>query len=193
MNKENLVDADTLNSGVQDTLPEDTDERLEESDVQEETQEETQEKPQDTQQEDVVEKLRAELEKLKQEARNQKIRAEKAEKLAKSSAKPDLTPTDIYALLKADVEEEDFQEVVDYAHLKGISVKDALKSSVVQGIIAEKKEERKTAEATATGNKRSRPKPPTGDELLHKARTTGELPDREEDLQELVSSAINKK
>ena len=189
MNKENLVDADTLNSGVQDTLPEDTDESLEESDVQEETQEETQ----DTQQEDEKEKLRAELEKLKQEARNQKIRAEKAEKLAKSSAKPDLTPTDIYALLKADVEEEDFQEVVDYAHLKGISVKDALKSSVVQGIIAEKKEERKTAEATATGNKRSRPKPPTGDELLHKARTTGELPDREEDLQELVSSAINKK
>lgn len=187
--KENLVDADTLNSEVQDTLPEYTDESLEESDVQEETKE----KPQDTQQEDVVEKLRAELEKLKQEARNQKIRAEKAEKLAKSSAKPDLTPTDIYALLKADVEEEDFQEVVDYAHLKGISVKDALKSSVVQGIIAEKKEERRTAEATATGNKRSRPKPPTGDELLHKARTTGELPDREEDLQELVSSAINKK
>jgi len=185
MNKENLVDADTLNSEVQDTLPEDTDESLEGSDVQEKTQ--------DTQQEDVVEKLRAELEKLKQEARNQKIRAEKAEKLAKSSAKPDLTPTDIYALLKADVEEEDFQEVVDYAHLKGISIKDALKSSVVQGIIAEKKEERRTAEATATGNKRSRPKPPTGDELLHKARTTGELPDREEDLQELVSSAINKK
>jgi hypothetical protein len=190
MNKEKLVNADTLNSEVQETLPEDTDETLEDT---QDTQEDIEETQEDSQENDEVEKLRAEAEKFKQEARNQKIRAEKAERASKSSASPDLTPTDIYALLKADVEEEDFQEVVDYARLKGVPIKDALKSSVVQGIITEKKEERKTAEATATGNKRSRPKPPTGDELLNRVRTTGEVPERDEDIQALVSSAINRK
>ena len=138
---------------------------------------------------------------------NQRIRAEKAEdelkELKKPGVKPDekvvppnkdLSQTDLIVLIKADVtEEEDIQEVVDFAKLKGISVAEALKSSVIRTVLSEKKEERQTAEATATGNKRGGTTAPSAKELLQRAQSKGELPEKDEDMRKLIEAQIAEK
>lgn len=102
--------------------------------------------------------LKSEKEKADELATNYKTRAEKAEKGKKgddetpnkpSKEEGELSRKDWLKLAKADVHEEDIEEVVEYATFKKISVADALKSSVVKQIIADKAEARKTAEATA--------------------------------------------
>jgi len=112
-------------------------------------------------------------------ANNQKKRAEKAEQELKNK-KPDankieLTTKDTIALMNAKVHEDDIDDVVDYAKYKGISVTEALKSSVVKSSLAEKEEQRKTALAIQTGNKRPTNQKVSDQELVEKANK-GELP-----------------
>jgi hypothetical protein len=180
MDEEKQDDLESLNQeGEQDTTPDG-----------EETEQDTQE-----------------LRKAKELADNYKIRAEKAEaKLKekggeetpkndpKAEAKGDLSQKDLIVLIKADVtEEEDIQEVVDFAKLKNISVAEALKSSVIRTVLSEKKEERQTAEVTATGNKRGGTAAPSDKELLRRAQSKGELPEKEEDMRKLVEAQISEK
>ena len=135
---------------------------------------------------------------------NYKTRAEKAEdelKGSKSSepeekkevATPktsDLTQTDLLAIVKADIHEDDIDEVVDYAKLKGISVKEALNASVVRTILAERAEERTTAEATTTDTKRSTQRV-TPTQILDKART-GDVPEDDDGINALVNARFDK-
>jgi hypothetical protein len=137
------------------------------------------------------------LKKAEEIAENQRIRAEKAEKELKEGKKSEhkevtpktdsLSQTDLIAILKADIAEEDISEVTDYAKLKNISITEALKSSVVKTILSEKNEERKTANATATGNARRGSTKQTPSQLLDNARK-GELPDSDEDLEKLIKA-----
>src|SRR5690606_10314539 len=48
-----------------------------------------------------------------------------------------LSQKDMFALIKADVHEDDISEVADYAKLKGITVAEALKAPVVKTILSE--------------------------------------------------------
>ena len=80
---------------------------------------------------------------------------------------------------------------MDYAKLKGISVSEALKSSVVKTILAEKQEERKTANATSTGNARRGSTKLNPSQLLEKANK-GEMPDSDEDLDALIKARLGK-
>jgi len=90
-----------------------------------------------------------ELAKLKEIAENQKIRAEKAERELKEmkEVKPQETPrenilsqSDMIALIKEDIEDDGLiDEVKTFAKLKNITVKEALKSSVMRAVIAERK------------------------------------------------------
>ncbi len=139
------------------------------------------------------------LKKVEEIAVNQRIRAEKAEAQIKEkkeviTPKTDnsLSQTDLIAILKADVAEEDIQEVTDYAKLKNISVVEALKSSVVKTILSEKKEERTTANATSTGNTRKGSSKSTSSQLLENARK-GNLPDSDEDLEALIRARKGQK
>lgn len=155
----------------------------------------------ETPEEEVDWKAKAEEEKqsrLKAEevAENQKIRAEKAEKKAKDvriEAKADLSSRDTIAIINARVHEDDVDEVLDYAKYKKISIAEALKSSFIKTSLAEKEELRNTAEATNTGRTRSGNSKQSGDALLSKAKKTGELPDREEDLDTMLESRYTKK
>jgi hypothetical protein len=180
MDEETQDDLESLNQeGEQDTTPDG-----------EETEQDTQE-----------------LKKAKELADNYKIRAEKAEaKLKekggeetpknepKAEAKGDLSQKDLIVLIKADVtEEEDIQEVVDFAKLKNISVAEALKSSVIRTVLSEKKEERQTAEVTATGNKRGGTTAASGKDLLRKAESKGELPDTDEGIDKLLEARFAQK
>lgn len=83
----------------------------------------------------------------------------------------DITLTELHSLLKANVPEEDTNEVRLYARSHGVSITDALKMEEVKAILRTKEEIRRTAEAAATGGGRRGVSKPTNDELLEKART----------------------
>lgn len=108
----------------------------------------------DTTEED-VETLKERLLKAEELAKNQRIRAEKAERLAKKKPveqeeekkSDNLSLSDIRAL--NDVHDEDVDEVRDYAVRKGISIAEAKKSPYLKAYLAQRAEERKTAEAAS--------------------------------------------
>lgn len=93
----------------------------------------------------------------------------------------DLSAKDAMVLMNAKVtEEEDINEVVEYAKFKKISIADALKASVVKTSLAEKAEFRKTAEATNTSAGRRGSSKPSGEALLDKA-SDGQVPEESDD------------
>ncbi len=65
------------------------------------------------------------------------------------------TIKDTLALGKANIHEDDIEEVLEYAKFKGISVADALKNPVVTATLSNKEELRKTANATIIRSSRS--------------------------------------
>jgi hypothetical protein len=146
-------------------------------------------------------KKEEELKKAKEIAENQKIRAEKAEAESKKAkeGKDNLTPkqelsqSDLLTLARTDVAEEDIKDVIDYANFKKISVKEALESGVIKSLLAERGEERKTAEATATKQKRTGATTQLGSDLLGKAESKGELPEDKEGMEKLVNARFSRK
>lgn len=143
----------------------------------------------------------AELEKMSKGAQNyesQKIRAEKAEKEAKefkdklgkdSGEKSDLglSPKDYLALTEKKITSEDFDEVMNWASYRKVSVSEALKDKTLQTILREKSEQRATDEATATHGRRPATTEPQGQELLRNA-SKGQLPDTDDGIVELVEA-----
>lgn len=141
-----------------------------------------------------LERLAKEKEEL--EAKNKQLfeRAKKAEEVAKGAkqVETDLSPADMLALAKADVSLEDIDEVVSHAKFKGISVKEALATPYIKTYISEQNEMRKTAAATQTGRAARGASKATGEDMLRKAETTGELPDTEEGIMELVRAKMTR-
>jgi len=140
------------------------------------------------------------LKKAEELANNYKIRAEKAEaksKESKSESTPkndnELSQTDLIALIKADVAEEDISEVLSFAKLKNISASEALKSTIVKTILAEKSEERKTANATNTSNSRKGASRKDSTTILDEARRSGTIPESDEELNKLIQARFAKK
>lgn len=116
-------------------------------------------------------------EKHKKAYEDQKIRNEKAEKALKekeSEKKEGFSTKDFFALTKANVPEEDIDDVADYAKFKGISVQEALKSSVVKATLAEKAETRRVANAAQTRSTRSQNTAPDGNSVIEDIKSKGE-------------------
>lgn len=145
--------------------------------------------------EETIEEVRAKLAKAEEIAKNQKIRAEKAESLAKSvktveAPKPspkagELSTKDIYALMDAKVPEQDIEKVQEIATLKGISVAEAIKLPLTRQILSDEAEQRNTASAANVGgSKRSSSK--ISDEVLLAKAQKGELPTSDEDIMRLT-------
>ena len=136
-------------------------------------------------------------------AENQRIRAEKAERIAKgkTEVKPEVRPKandvlssmDTIAFISAGVtSKEDIDEVLDYAKLKNISPAEALQANVVKSILAEKVEQRRTAEATNTGAAR-RGTSKISDEQVLVNVAQGKFPEDPEALAEARMNAKKKK
>jgi hypothetical protein len=110
----------------------------------------------------------------KAEAEAKLLKAErlKKEEKAKVEAKPaekqdGLTSMDAILLMGAKVtEKEDIELVAEYAKFKGVSIADALKSSIVKAELAEKAEVRATAAATNTGTARRGTSRPTDEQII---------------------------
>lgn len=120
-------------------------------------------------------------------AENYKVRAEKAERAPKhkdpepaqkvlSQESKDLSSVDVFALVKANVHEDDIAEVQRMANVLGIPVAQALKDDAVSAILKSRAEKRKTADAMNAGAKRPAQKSVTGKELLAAAEN-GDIPD----------------
>ena len=146
--------------------------------------------------EESVEDVKAKLEKANELADNYKTRAEKAEKKAK--AKPaasndsGLSAQDLLALSKADIENEDLDDVLDYAKYKGVSISEALQTTVMKATLSDKAELRKSAEATATGSTR-RGSAQVSDERLLADASAGNLPSSDADMNRLAKLKITNK
>lgn len=118
----------------------------------------------------------ARLEKAEEIARNQRIRAEKAETALKALKKApaegkekqttDLSSREIIAL--RDVPEDDIDEVIDFARYKGITIAEAKKNTVMQTILRSRAEERATAQAANTSATRRGSKTNSSDVLISK-------------------------
>lgn len=109
---------------------------------------------------------------------------------ASQQKQPEVSLKDQYALLQAQVPADDIDEVISYAKFKGISVTEALKSSVVKATLSEKAEMRKSAEvANTSGSKRTTVKV-TEDQLVEKA-SSGNMYDL--DPETLAEADINLK
>ena len=141
-----------------------------------------------------VEAIKARAAKAEELAKNYKIRAEKAERLAKekSEATQKASPTagelstkDLYALMDSKVALDDVDDVREYASLKKISIAEALKSSVVKGILSEKAEQRRTASAANVGSSK-RTTNASSDETLLENFKKGIVPESDDDIARLV-------
>jgi len=110
---------------------------------------------------------------------------QKAEKKAEAPVeKTDgLSQKDVIYLAKADIHEDDADDVVNYAQKMGVSVKEAHEH--YKPILAERAEERKTAQATQTKGGTRGTTQPTPEALLEKARK-GEV--SEDDIDKLVEA-----
>lgn len=136
-------------------------------------------------------------------AENQKKRAEKAEREAKElkaklkelegTTAPSQTTTlsekDRLALYEAKVTTDDLDEVLEFAAFKKVSVTEALKNTTLRSLLSERAEERKTAAATQTRSARGS-KQTTGQDLLDKARSTGQIPDDDAQIQAMAQARL---
>lgn len=115
------------------------------------------------------------------------------EKPAPTTEKPqNLSQADIIAIARAQIEEEDIPEVLEYARFKNIPFSEALKTTVVKSLLAEKTEQRKIAEGTSTGPAR-RGSGKVSDDTLVSNANSGKLPENDEDITRLVRARLGLK
>jgi chromatin segregation and condensation protein Rec8/ScpA/Scc1 (kleisin family) len=154
--------------------------------------------------EETIESLHAKLdeeraarEKAEKIAEDRKVRAEMAEKEAKKASKPvpapkktgELSTMDAITLMKANVDEDDIEEITNYANYKGISIREALKDNVVKSMISDRTEQRKTAEATNTGSSRRTTNKVSDDSLMQNAKA-GRMPESDSDIERLAEAHL---
>jgi uncharacterized protein YdbL (DUF1318 family) len=91
----------------------------------------------------------------------------------------DVSRTELYSLVKANVPEEDTQEVVIYAKSRGMTITDALKTPEVKAILKVRQEYRTTANASNVGSSRRGVSKITDEALIENA-SKGNLPTDDE-------------
>jgi hypothetical protein len=127
--------------------------------------------------------MNTEWSKAQEYARNQKIRAEKAEekpnKVTTTNKKDDdnLSSVDTIAIIKANIHEDDIEEVIKASKLLGKSIAETLRDTTFKTILNTREEERKTAEATNTNTAKPGIKQVSGDEL-NQNLSKGQVPDK---------------
>jgi len=104
----------------------------------------------------------------------------------------DITRTELYSLVKANVPEEDTEEVITYAKSRGMTITEALKTPEVKAILRVREEYRQSEEATNVSPSRRGSSKISDDTLLANARK-GEMPESDEDLLRLIRLRRQKK
>ena len=117
------------------------------------------------------------------------VKPERPVEKKSSKSSKDLSTSDVFTLVKANVHEEDIDEVRDYAALKKITIKEALKTNFVKSFLADKQEERDTAEAAHGGSSRRSTGRKSAANVIADAES-GNLP---EDPTELAKARLSEK
>jgi hypothetical protein len=160
----------------------------------------------ETPEEDVEETIEESEEETTEEAVDWEARAKKAEAaIIKAKSKPKAEKVDApksdskmsifdqKAIFNADIDtQEDLDEIMDYADRKGISVADALQSTVIKATLAENAQIRKSAQAVNTGTGRRASGAVSDDRLMSDAKK-GIMPSSEEDIAKLARMRVGKK
>ena len=142
-----------------------------------------------------------EVTKLQEQNKKLYERAKKAEAEAKalkktSEPKPDvtvqpqvqLTALDAVLLSKSDIsEKEDIETLVEYANFKHISVAEAMKTPVMKAELAQRAQERKSAQATHTGGGKRSSATLTSDQILANAEK-GIMPKSDDDWDKIAEA-----
>lgn len=106
-------------------------------------------------------------------------REDKSNNKATVEAKADtdaLSQKDLFALMKADISDDDFDRVVKYAKSEGKTVSDSLKDDELKAILRVRAEKRESAEATNVKGAPRGTNKVSPDAILANARK-GQLPD----------------
>tara|TARA_R110002020_G_scaffold160173_5_gene344534 strand:+ start:155 stop:709 length:555 start_codon:yes stop_codon:yes gene_type:complete len=122
-----------------------------------------------------------------------KPKAQKESKEVTPKTDSKLSIFDQKAIFNADIDtQEDLDEILDYADRKGVSVSDALNSTVIKATLAENAEIRKSAKAVNTGTGRRASGTLTDAQLASNA-AQGKMPSSEEDIARLALARFQKK
>lgn len=103
-----------------------------------------------------------------------------------------LSVKDSAVLLENKIPTDDWDEVVEYAKFKGIDVKEAINNPVVKSTLKEKAEERASAGAVNTKNKKRGGSKTDGDKIWAKA-SKGQWPEKDEEVQAVVDAQFEAK
>lgn len=104
-----------------------------------------------------------------------------------ATTQTNLSLKDQMAIFKADVNEDDLDDVIEFAQFKKISIAEAVKHPIVKATLKEKEEFRLSQKASAGTNiKRATPKV-TPEAILSKARE-GYIPEEESDFEKLFNA-----
>lgn len=149
-----------------------------------------------------------ELRNLDEELAELKAKAEKADELERKNRQlyerlkkkeeeanhstNGLSTRDTLALIEAKITDEELSEVEEFARYKKLSIADALKSPTLKAILAERKEEARTARATEIKSPRGVAKN-TGEDILRKAEKTGEVPEGIDELKAMLEARLHRK
>ena len=104
----------------------------------------------------------------------------------------DITKTELYSLVKANVPDEDVNEVVIYARSHDITATEALKLPEVKSILKVRAEYRKTADAANTGSSGSG-KLKVSDDTFESNASKGNLPTDDEGIKRLAKLRSGKR
>ena len=129
------------------------------------------------------EALKKKVEELENKNKQLFERAKKKEEPEK-----DISNKDLLALANARLEEEDVETVLKWARFENVSVAQALTEETLKGILATRKEFRETAQANNIKSGARGSSVQTGEDLLRKARSTGDVPDSEEGMAKLFQA-----
>lgn len=135
--------------------------------------------------------------KAKELAENYKVRAEKAEKARKDGVETSKTSTgeldakDIIAIAKAEIPDEDYDEVLNYAKYRNLKPAEALKDKTLKTILSDRAEERRSAQVANT--KPSRVASTANAESLLAQAAEGKLPENDADIEKLVAAEMARK
>ena len=141
--------------------------------------------------EDRIARLEKEKEELESKNKQLYARVKKEETKADApSTDIQLSPKDMLALSEHKVSSQDFDEVAEYAKYKKVPIHEALQDKTLKTILETKAEERRTAQATSTGRSARGTTKVSGEDMLRKAETTGELPDSEEGMAEIIRAKM---
>lgn len=130
----------------------------EEFDEEVEEVEETQEEPQDNS-EDLATKLAEAEKRLATTIAQKKHLQKKLQEGGKKESNDGFSQRDkdVMTLIRANVHDDDIEEVMNWAKYRNISIAEALKSDVIKTTLAQNEEYRRTAEATNTKTTRKGP------------------------------------